>query len=112
MKDVIYFCTLLWKPVLVGVIMEGCPAKDVESRRGHEDAQRLEHICCADRLGVFSLEKAPGRPHCHLPAPKGIKSRNYYRDLPIWAQTLFFKASHQRAKELNKSEPGTDRCVG
>lgn len=92
MKDVIYFCTLLWKPVLVGVIMEGCPAKDVESRRGHEDAQRLEHICCADRLGVFSLEKAPGGPYFSLSVPKWACRKSERGSLSVTAIAQGVKA--------------------
>lgn len=33
----------------------------------------LEHLSCEDRLrklGLFSLEIAPGRPHCGLQVPK------------------------------------------
>ena len=45
------------------------------ARGGNEDAQRLEHLCCGDRLrsrGVqHGEEKAAGRPHCGLPVLKG-----------------------------------------
>lgn len=48
-------------------------SRDAQSRGGHKDAQRLEHLCYGERLrelGKFSHEKALGRPPCSLPVLK------------------------------------------
>jgi len=39
----------------------------------------LEHLCCVERLrelGLFSLEKAPGRPYCGLSALNGAYKKD------------------------------------
>jgi len=39
----------------------------VGPEESHEDDQRAGHLSCEERLmelGLFSLEEAPGRPHC------------------------------------------------
>ena len=66
------YCVQLWGPQ---------HTKDMDllqrvQRRAMKMIGGLEHLSCEDRLrelGWFSLEKekAPGRPYCSLPVPKG-----------------------------------------
>ena len=51
-------------------VQEECGAVGVGPGEGHEDSHRLECLSCEEslsELSLFSLEKAPGRPHCGLP---------------------------------------------
>ena len=46
----------------------------MDPEEGHEDDQRAEAFPCEERLrelGLCSLDKALGRPHCSLPALEG-----------------------------------------
>jgi len=72
------------------------PALEPSAQEGHgpvgagpeeatEMVRGLEHLCCEKRLrelGLFSLEKAPGRPDCSLSVLKGGSQER-------WGQTFF-----------------------